>query len=194
MNNSKHTAVTQSSLPLRTQHHAPKGLQTAVSPLHEKTGFSDKPVCSFLLGYCICNRIKQDSYWYCSWAFVQCYVWASFSTVSNHCIAKANARPAVQCQAQNSGTYRSFWLWSLYDKQTLQRGSFLFFFQKSCHILFAFLETPPAPNKHETLPASAPWRTTLLSLPGAITFLSTQFGSSSSWLRNCWILFRETLV
>jgi len=37
MNNSKHTAVTQSSLPLRTQHHAPKGLQTAVSPLHEKT-------------------------------------------------------------------------------------------------------------------------------------------------------------
>lgn len=37
MNNNKHTAVTQSSLPLRTQHHAPKGLQTAVSPLHEKT-------------------------------------------------------------------------------------------------------------------------------------------------------------
>lgn len=58
--------------------------------------------------------------------------------------------PTVQCQAQNSGTYRSFWLWSLYDKQTLQRGSFLFFFQKSCHILFAVLETPPAPNKHET--------------------------------------------
>lgn len=33
---------------------------------------------------------------------------------------------------------------------------FFSFFKKSCHILFAFLETPPAPNKHETLPASAP--------------------------------------